>query len=462
MLTRCVHFGLGLLLLAITQAPSGFAQTETPESLNEKQKVFIDCAFRYTPGITCNEFKDAFFSDFKAFVIREQSPKNADLELAIVDEIVAANLIGYHFTWTSHIETMKNSSFSYPLSLLGTLDRLSRLALLSTNASKGFSIFLKITNSQIKNDSLILTYAAPISDPGSEPSDWMRRLEKSPWFFSLKGGGAFSENGNATIFTKNTSASSNLEVAYIRDRSKVNLNGNFSYAEQSLSMGNAGTFTAENFKTYVSGIVIYTLSKPRPSENGTTKPGSWSVAVFNSNTTDSGANIQNLNSTMAGIEWTLVPFRTTENQEIAFRIGPEYNSLQLYRPNDLENVDENFWRAIARIYYYWVIFEDRVNLTLGASGEANLTYRDRSTWSLNGQATYQVSRALSVSAGVRRVFSKKPMLWYPGPNSNPGSTNPLQGAFQTGQPGGQMMVNVGISVTLGNSIKKQRDRRWAN
>ncbi len=49
-------------------------------------------------------------------------------------------------------------------------------ALLSTNASKGFSIFLKITNSQIKNDSLILTYAAPVPDPGSEPSDWMSEL----------------------------------------------------------------------------------------------------------------------------------------------------------------------------------------------------------------------------------------------------------------------------------------------
>ncbi len=125
-------------------------------------------------------------------------------------------------------------------------------------------------------------------------------------------------------------------------------------------------------------------------------------------------------------------------------------------------MSENFWRVIAKIYYYWVIFEDRVNLTLGASGEANLTYRDRSTWSLNGQATFQVSRALSVSAGMRRVFSEKPMLWYPGPNSNTGSTNPLQGAFQTGQPGGQMMVNVGVSVSLGNTIKKQRDRRWAN
>jgi len=54
------------------------------------------------------------------------------------------------------------------------------------------------------------------------------------------------------------------------------------------------------------------------------------------------------------------------------------------------------------------------------------------------------------------------MLWYPAPDSKPGPTNPLQGAFQTGQPGGQMVMNVGISVSLGNTIKKQRDRRWAN
>ncbi|MBU6154763.1 MAG: hypothetical protein KGP28_10715 [Bdellovibrionales bacterium] len=450
----------GLLLSLLI--PQAFAQTPTSQGENEKQRVFIDCSFRYTPGVTCNEFKDAFFSDFKNFVIREPSPKESDLELAIVDEIIATNLIGYHFTWTSHIETMKGSNFSYPLSLPSTLDRLSRLNQLSANASKGFSIFLKITSTQIKNDTLILTYAAPSSDPGSAPPDWMQRLEKSPWFISLRGGGQSSENGNDAVFTRNSSGSSSLEVFHIRDRTKVNLNASFNYQRQSLSMGNAGTFTAENFKTYLSGIVVYTLTPPGTGITGDKNPGSWSVAVFNSNTTDVGANIQNLNSTMAGVEWTLVPFRTTENQEIAFRVGPEYNSLQLYRPNDLGNVSEDFWRVIAKIYYYWVIFEDRVNLTLGASGEGNLTYWNRSTWSLNGQATFQVSRALSVSGGIRRVFSEQPMLWYPGPDSNSGPTNPLQGAFQTGQPGGQMMMNVGITVSLGNTIRKQRDRRWAN
>lgn len=462
-MTCRIHSVLGLILLfLLPPPPPALSQTMDLENPNEKQKVFIDCTFRYTPGITCNEFKDAFFSDFKSFVLRENAPKDSDLELAVVDEILVGGLIGYHFTWTSHIETMKDSNFSYPLSLPTTLDRLSRLTQLSTNASKGFSIFLKITNSQIKNDSLILTYAAPVSNPANEPSGWMSRLEKSPWFISMKGGGAISENGNDAIFTRNTNASSNLEVAHIRARTKVDVNANFSYAQQSLSMGNAGTFTAENFKTYLSGIVIYTLTKPKGSDPDSKNTGSWSVAVFNSNSTDSGSNIRNLNSTMSGVEWTLVPFRTTENQELAFRIGPEYNSLQLYRPNDLGNVNEEFWRVIARIYYYWVIFEDRLNLTLGASREGNLTYRDRSTWSLNGQATFQVSRALSVSAGVRRVFSEKPMLWYPAPDSNPGPTNPLQGAFQTGQPGGQMVMNVGISVSLGNTIKKQRDRRWAN
>jgi|GEM_PF-3743047 len=461
MLKRCVYL-LGFTLtpfLLLLWSVAAFAQSESQE---QKERVLIDCTFRFTPGITCLEFKDAFYSDFKAFVVRESSPRDADLELSIVDELLGANTVGYHFTWTSHIETMKDSSFSYPLSLPNTLDRLSRLTQLSANASKGFSIFLKITNSQIKSDSLILTYAAPSAPYGPEPSGWMNRLEKSPWFINLKGGGASSENGNANVYTRNTSASSNLEVAYIQDRFKTNVNGNFSYSQQSLSMGSAGTFSAENFKTYLSGIVIYTLTPPQEPGAPENHTGSWSVAVFNSNTTESGANIRNLNSTLAGIEWTLVPFRTTQNKELAFRIGPEYNSLQLYRPNDLGHMDEQFWRVLAKIYYYWVVFEDRLNLTVGASAEGNLTYWDRSTWSLNGQATYQVSRALSVSAGMKRVFSDNPMLWYPDPSQGAGSSNPLQGAFQTGQPGGQMTVNVGISVLLGNSIKKQRDRRWAN
>jgi hypothetical protein len=449
-----LSFSVGIVALG------GLVLLSSARADDVKSRVFVDCEFRYTTATTCNTLLDSFYSDYEKIISRVNSGSGSDLELRITDETYDSNHVGYTFKWTSHQKGYENSAVSYPLVLVTNLDALSTLDGIARNAAKGLFVYLKIASETISGDALVLTFGIPTPGSASVKNPNLEdKLALSPWVISAGGSGIYNKSGTGEINTKIVQGTGTAEVGYFKDRYKVDLQASDSYTSESISNSQISG-TATDAKQKYSGLVVYTLNAdPITAEKH--KSGAWSVAVLNTFTTDSGSNIASMNTTQAGIEWTLVPFRTTQNHEIAFRVGPEYTSLNLKQPNDLDHLREAYFGAFAKIYYYTVAAHGSLISSVSAGIDRNFKYADRSTVSAAASLSYYVnkSKTIALNGTISRSFAKKETLYYPGPNATP-STNFLQGVFQTGQAGGVATYSVGVSLNLGNSAKKIRDRRW--
>ena len=407
---------------------------------NEKTKVFVSCVFRYNLKANCIDFKNSFFNEYVKIVERVEKEENSELTLSLTDEQLDATQIKYTFSWTiqapsNNLEANTTPNFHYPLILTSSIDALSTLNQLTKNAGKGLFVLLNVTSQTIQEDgSVIVVYGAQTQNQNPLPQNWFNRLENSPWYGNLALNGSGSQLG------------SNGELSYLTDRVKIDVNGVISINSMTLPDGTGGSISGQDKDNIFTELFVYTLSK------------NWSVAVINTSVTETGSNLSKLNELQVGVEWTLVPFRTTENKELSFRLGPEYKTFSLRQPNDLNNTQEKIFGLFAKIYFYWVVLQDKITMSLNAGYDAKFKYKGYDTKSLSASFNYQITRTIGFNASIGYQFSQK-SLTYP---AKPDFSNPLQSLFLSGQPGSSINYSMGINLRIGNSLRHTRNRRWAN
>jgi len=416
-------------------------------ALSRKLRVTANCILRYTTVTNCVDIKNEFFQQQSNIIDRVDSSSNVDLEFTVTDEQIDATHIGYTYKWISHMPETSTEPFIPPPLVLSTgLDQLSTLTKLRDNASKCLAFYLDIVSEVAgDNNSTTVTYKLPNDDPASpEKPGWIERLANSPYYFNLRVSGSSATQGSKGNTTKQEGFPESLEVAYLKSKFKVDVTGSVSVSKMSLPNGTGGTLSGSDTQKNFSGLTVYSFTKD------------WSVAVVNTATIDPGANIRLQNTTQTGVEWILIPFRTTENHELAFRVGPQYTTLNLYTPNILNHVNENYLGVFAQVYLYWVTFRDKLMIGLSGTGTENIQHTNFYQATFAASATYQVNSIIGFTGQASYLIDPQ-SITFPG---NPNYSNPLQSLFLSGQPGSTSNFSFSMNLTLGNSRWKKRDRRW--
>ena len=118
---------------------------------------------------------------------------------------------------------------------------------------------------------------------------------------------------------------------------------------------------------------------------------------------------------------------------------------------------ESYFGAFAKVYAYWTFLENRATLKLNTGVENNLKYKGYQKYTISGVMSYQLNRSTKVSFISSYNYLTK-SLNYPG---FPDYSNPLMVQQMTGQSGKSLYMSVSLDVTIGNTLRKSRDRRWS-
>ena len=424
-------------------AQPSFAQVNLDGGLTA---VSVECDFRDTTKISCQYFIREFYSNYSSVIRRASSAVDATLSLSVSDEAITTDKIRYSFSWKSK-EQIQVSDFVLPLVVdQSTLDALSILSLLVKNAGKGLVLYLDVMTEKTKDGQIVMVYQP--KDDGSADTHHdglMDRLAKSPLFFSADALGSYSSRGVKPYDTTALYGNTYGELGYSVDKYKIDLTGYYTYRESSIPTTN-GRLTNVTATHGYNTLFVYSMAKR------------WSVAVINGANVDKTSNINLSTNTSAGVEWSLVPFRSTENQELAFRVGTSYNTLLLNERNAMGNLNEQYFSAFAKIYFYWVFADSKVGLNLNAGVSQNLKYSGFEQYNFGSTVNYQMTHSIKLNFSSSYTYNQK-SLTYPG---TPDLSNALQVQQMNGQAGGSLSFNFGIDFTIGNTVRKARDRRWAN
>lgn len=405
--------------------------------------VSVECNFRVTSKTTCNDFVRGFFGNFGSVIQRELDSNQAALSLVLTDETVAAQSVRYNFQWKSKDQTQV-SDFTLPLIVdQGMVDEVGLLNLLIKNAGKGLVVFLDVMTQRTDDGQIVIVYQP--RDDGSEPKQdsWLDRLEKSPIYVGLDINGSYKTSGESNLQNTNLNGSAMGSFVYSKDKFKADLSGYYSYKKITIPTS-SGTVSGDAAVEGLNSILVYSMTRR------------WNVAAINSIHVDPVSNVELNMSNGAGIEWTLVPFRSTENKEIAFRVGSEFNTLRLGTANDLGNVEERYLSAFAKVYFFWTLNDGKTAIKLNAGIDQNLKYNGYQNYSFGSNFTFQLNRTTRLNIGGQYSYAAK-TLTYP---MTPDLSNPVNVQFMRGQAGRNLNLQIGLNVTIGNSLRKSRDRRW--
>jgi hypothetical protein len=366
------------------------------------------------------------------------------LTLTDEQEVESAH-IGYTFAWDSRLSDA-SGSISLPLILSTGLDSISTLNDLVTNASKGLYVYCIVQSQTGANGQTVVIYGSPDGANGPSPSQgWLNKLSKGPWYINVTGNGSIAKTGESTNTTDVKSASLSAETGYFTDKYKVDTSGSLSYQSEAVPSGTGTQLSAHDLSLNATGLVVYSVGKD------------WSVAVINNYERNPGSNINFDENVQSGIEWSLVPFRTTQNRELAFRVGPQFTGLTLGQANDLNHLQEKYMGAFAQIYFYWVAMGDKLTMSLTNTTTEDFQHTNYYNTTLTGNIGYQINSVIGINGSSTYAYEPR-SITYP---ANPSYTNPLQTLFLSGQAGGSYGYSVGLTIKLGNSPRKIHDRRWA-
>ena len=436
------------LFLGLVQ--SGHAQNQSNGSQMNLDAgttaVQVECNFRNTNKVSCQEFMNDFFSKYSSIIHRENNFEAAAITLLLTDEAVTEKINSYTFDWRSKDQT-EVSDFKYSQKIDQTsLDEISILTELTKHAGAGLSLFFDVKTIEDKNGQLVVVYQP--KDAGNQPAHkdgFYDRLQKSPIYLDLGLNGGYNSQGRAPYDSQSFGGTTYGELGYLKDKYKVDLSGYYSYKKSTIPTGD-GYLNSETNKKGFAGLFVYSMARK------------WSVAVMNTENVDENSNIKMKTGNSIGVEYALVPFRSTENHELSFRVGTGYNTLRLGDANELGNLSEKYFSAFAKIYFYWVLNDSKVSIKMNAGIDENLKYHGYEKFSGGTTLNFQLSRAMSLSLNGEYSYSAN-SLTYP---QSPDLSNPLQSQMMSGMAGKTITMSVGLSYTIGNSLRKTRDRRWAN
>jgi hypothetical protein len=407
--------------------------------------VHVECQFRQTSKISCNEFIRGFFAETQSVVKQEENLERADITLSLIDDVDTGANTRYTFAWKSkdHIQV---SDFEYYYVVdQGTLDEGRLQDNLIRRAAAGISMYLDVMKVKAEDGTMTASYQSKNSAGPEKPDGFFERLQKSPLFINAGLDGSYRTLGQEPYQTTSMSLNPDVNVIYLKDRYKIDLYANYKKTMTSVPSSSGGTLSAETDSRYFRGFMVYTMKRR------------WSVAVVEHIGMDNAANTKMFQNATAGLEWALVPFRTNENKELTFRVGATHHILDLYSANGRGNLAEQYVTAFARLYAYWNSVDTRTNLRVFGGYEANLKYEGYEKYNVGATISYQLNRSTKLSmSGYYNYLTKS--LTYPG---SPDFSNPLMVQQMTGQAGRSLTTSVGIDITIGNTLKKSRDRRWS-
>lgn len=415
--------------------------TPTPISMNIRMDlpqgstipIYINCDFRQV-SVDCQEVINGFFSQkgFSAIVKQVDRPEKAWVVLKLSSEMTAAGDEVIHYDWTP-IERLPVSKFSYQITLQAFHDSLSKLNTTILNISPYLNFLLNAVSASATEGRL--TTVSTVTGTVSEPE------KEKPWFISTSVSGRMNNQSQ----TSRRSAFGSASYNYSADKYRFMVNGFADYSKETVSDGQGGELKAENFSRFLSGTAVWSFSKK------------WSAAVIVEGGSDPGSNIRSLNEIQTGVEWSLVPFRINENRELLFRVGVSAKSLALNEMNVNGNVKEKFMNAFANIYMYWLFWEGKATVSVNARARTNLKYRGFESYSAGTNFRFQLTKTLDINGGASYGFTAK-SITFP---AKPDYSNPLQFQLIGNQPGGSLSMNFGFGLTIGNGLKRARDRRWS-
>jgi hypothetical protein len=436
---RCSFSFVAAFLSFIFQAQVGFAQTSEGEiNLEKGLPVYVECNFRVTNKVSCNDFVQAFFSSNEV-LRRENSSASAVVSLSLTDEKIDSQLVNYSFTWKLAKETNHSDFVTTGKLNQTTSDSVFMLNALVKGANDTVTYLADFIKSHGGNDD---------QDPNTnEQESIFDRLGKSPLYISMGGNGSYKASGSKPYDATTSEFSLHGGFGYIQNRYKFGARGYYNRNKSVVPTG-VGYLTSQTTMLEVDGIFLYSMTENRR----------WNVAVIQSESVDKNSNIDLSSKTQLGFEWILVPFRTTENKELAFRVGVGQNFLKLGEQNMRGNISENYMSAFAKIYFFWVLKDSKITLKANAGINQNLGMSGYERFNLGGSINYQVSKSVRLSLDGNYSYSRK-SLTYP---SSPDLSNPLLVQQMSGQVGKRLGMTVGISYTIGNTLRKNRDRRWAD
>jgi hypothetical protein len=430
-------------LVSVLIASFSYAQDPSLHLDSGLTPVSVECNFRVTTKVNCNDFIRGFFSNFESVIRRETNLDLASLVLVLTDESLAAQSVRYSFHWTSKDQTQV-SDFTLPLIVdQGLIDEVGLLNLLIKNAGKGLVIFLDVMTQKTDDGQIIIVYQP--KEDGSAPAQesWLDKLEKSPIYVGLDIHGSYRTTGESNLQSTNLNGSAMGSFIYSKDQFKADLSGYYTYKKISIP-SSTGTVSGDASVQGLNSILVYSMARR------------WSVAAINHVHVDPVSNVDLSMSNGAGVEWTLVPFRSTENKELAFRVGGAHQVLKLGEINDLGNIEEQYFTAFAKVYFFWTLNEGKTVIKLNAGIDQNLKYSGYQNYTFGSTFTFQLNRTTRLNLGGTYSYAAK-TLTYP---LNPDLSNPVNVQFMHGQAGRNLNLNIGLNVTIGNSLRKTRDRRW--
>lgn len=408
----------------------------------------IECNFRATSKFSCNDLINDIFSDYKTIVHREDSPGNALVTLSLTDEAGPNGRVIYTYTWKSR-ESTQLTDWPYSITLdQSAMDEVQLRSTLSMNAATGIQVYLKVTKVSVEDGKMNVS-SEPNSNSTSDGSNGglYQRLAQSPIYIDLDLDGSFSMQGNKPYDSKSTFGGVFPEVGFLKERYKFSTGGFYTNRESSVPT-DTGYIHSSIVQKGVGSIFVYSMGEKRK----------WSVAVFNMMSSDPNSNIDASTTTGAGIEYTAVPFRVTENRELAFRVGGNFNTLNLGQANGLGHVSEQYASVFAKIYFYWVLNQSKFSIKTTAGIEQNLKYRGYEKFNVDGTLGYQINKATKLTASAKYSYTAN-SLTYP---LNPDLSNALQVSQMSGVAGKALNMSLGLEFTIGNIKRKTRDRRWAH
>ena len=417
------------------------------EPLAGKTSVHVECLFRQTAKVSCNDLIRGFFARHQTVAIQEESLERSVLKLSVFDDVGVGSQTQYSFKWQSKNPNDISELVTPPYNVdQSTLDSPLLLENLIGQATLGFSLYLKMKNYKVEEGVLTINFVSKNGTGQAKPDGFFDRLQKSPLYINAGLDGSYRSNGQPPYQTQSMSVNPDLNVIYLQDRYKVDLYVNSKKTMTSVPSSSGGTLSAETNSRFFRGFVVYTRKESR-----------WSVALVEHIGMDNAANTKMFQNVTGGVEWALVPFRTTENKELTFRAGVTQHKLKLYIPNQRGNVTEDYISAFIRLFAYWNSLDARTSLRVFGGYESNLSDEGFERYNIGATMSYQLNRSTKLNLNGYYNYVTKSMT-YPG---SPDFSNPLMVQQMTGQAGRSLTTSVGIDITIGNRLKQSQDRRWS-
>lgn len=203
-----------------------YAYSQEVDLNSNPAPVSVECTFRVTNKVDCNEFVQGFFGSFNTVIRQEKNLDQAMYSLVVTDEALTAQQIRYTFQWKSK-DQAQISDFSIPLILdQGMLDDVAILNALIRNAGKGLVLYLDITTQETQDGKIVVVYQPKTdADEPRKPDTWLDRLSKSPLYVGLDLNGSYRSSGRDNLLSSSLNGTVGGSLVYSKSKFKVDLSG---------------------------------------------------------------------------------------------------------------------------------------------------------------------------------------------------------------------------------------------